>query len=164
MPDTTIRHTIVLPAAHQRVWLALCDSSRFGTWFGADFDAPFVAGQPALGRIAPTRVDPAIARLQEPFAGNPLALSIDTIDPMHKFAFRWHPFPVGPAAPAADEPMTQVTFTLAQADDGIELTVTETGFEALPPARREPAFNANNGGWAHQMQLIARYLSGDFDR
>jgi hypothetical protein len=39
------------------------------------------------------------------------------------------------------------------------LTVTESGFDKLPPERRAKAFAANEGGWTHQMELIRKYLA-----
>jgi len=39
------------------------------------------------------------------------------------------------------------------------LTVTETGFDRLPDARRAEAFAANERGWAKQMELIEKYLA-----
>jgi hypothetical protein len=54
--------------------------------------------------------------------------------------------------------MTRIVFELHDAPDGILLTVTESGFDALPPERREKALAANADGWAHQMMLIAKYL------
>jgi hypothetical protein len=58
----------------------------------------------------------------------------------------------------ASESMTRIVFELHDAPDGILLTVTESGFDALPPERREQAVAANDDGWAHQMMLIAKYL------
>jgi hypothetical protein len=39
------------------------------------------------------------------------------------------------------------------------LTVTESGFDQIPEARRARAFEMNSGGWAEQLQNIARYVS-----
>jgi uncharacterized protein YndB with AHSA1/START domain len=164
MSHPIIRKSIILNAPRARVWQAICEARLFGVWFGAAFEGPFVAGQIARGRIVPTRVDPEVARLQEPHAGTPLTILIETIDPMRSFSFRWHPFALGPAQDYAEETMTLVTFTLADCEGGVLLTVTETGFDDLPPARRGPAFEANSGGWAHQMRLIERYLTGNFDQ
>lgn len=164
MSDTIVRHSIVLPASRERVWQAISDSRRFGTWFGAAFDGPFVAGQAATGQIVPTKVDPDVARLQEPYAGTRLEIVIAAIIPLHTFAFRWHPFALGPAEDYVDEPTTLVSFDVAEAGADIQLTVTETGFDDLPPARRDAAFAANNGGWAHQVRLIERYLVDGFDQ
>jgi hypothetical protein len=38
------------------------------------------------------------------------------------------------------------------------LTVTESGFDQIPLARRAKAFTANEGGWGKVMKLIEKYL------
>ena len=67
METNRIEKKMVLKAARDRVWRAISDPTRFGQWFGVEIDGPFVAGQDVVGRIAPTKVDPDVARLQEPY-------------------------------------------------------------------------------------------------
>jgi len=50
-------------------------------------------------------------------------------------------------------------FELADADGAILLTITESGFDAIPLARRARAFAANDGGWSAQLRLIVKYLA-----
>ena len=57
------------------------------------------------------------------------------------------------------EPSTLVAFVLEEVQDGTRLTVTESGFDQIPIERRAKAFAANEGGWAAQMKLIAKYLA-----
>jgi hypothetical protein len=38
------------------------------------------------------------------------------------------------------------------------LTITESGFDRIPLARRAKAFTANEGGWSMAMKLIAQYV------
>jgi hypothetical protein len=52
-----------------------------------------------------------------------------------------------------------VVFTLEKAPDGVRLTVTESGFDQIPLARRAKAFSANEGGWALVIKLIEEYLA-----
>jgi hypothetical protein len=78
---------------------------------------------------------------------------------MERFSFRWHPYAIDPTIDYSKEPTTLVTFELAKADDGILLTITESGFEQIPAARRSQAFEANDGGWTHQTKLIEKYLA-----
>jgi len=56
------------------------------------------------------------------------------------------------------EPMTLIEFDLADAAGGILLTITESGFDQIPLARRAKAFKANEGGWEMQTRLIEKYL------
>jgi hypothetical protein len=58
---------------------------------------------------------------------------------MNLFSFHWHPDAVDPTSDYSREPMTLVTFELQDAQDGILLTITESGFEKLPAARRAQA-------------------------
>jgi len=156
--ETTIEKHIVVRASRARVWRAIADSKEFGTWFGMRIDGPFVAGRIVRGVIAPTEVDPEVAAMQKPHEGTPVALTIETMEPEHVFAFRWHPSAVDEATDYSAEPTTLVTFTLADDGTGCSVTVTESGFEHIPLARRAAAFTSNDGGWTAQMRLIARYL------
>src|SRR5689334_9322166 len=157
MSSDRIEKHVTLRAPRVRVWRALTDSQQFGTWFGVELDGPFVAGQRVTGRITPTKVDPENARLQEPYRGARFECTIERIEPMDLFSFRWHPFAIDPAVDYSAEPMTLVTFELA--DDGgghTSLRITESGFDQIPLERRAQAFAANEGGWAKQSELIAR--------
>jgi uncharacterized protein YndB with AHSA1/START domain len=159
METNRIEKKIVLKATRERVWQAISDSARFGTWFGVEFDGPFIAGTWMSGRIVPTKVNPEVAKLQEPHRGTRFQIFVELIEPMERFSFRWHPYAIDPAIDYSKEPTTLVTFELAKADDGILLTITESGFEQIPAARRSQAFEANDGGWTHQAKLIEKYLS-----
>jgi len=138
--------------------MAITDPVQFGAWFGVEFEGPFEAGHEAIGKIVPTRVDPEVARLQEPHRGTAFRIMVERIEPMHLFSFRWHPYAVDPSVDYGAEAMTLVSFTLEDHDDGVLLTITETGFDQLPLARREEAWKANTGGWEHQARLIAKYI------
>ncbi|HLK89065.1 MAG TPA: SRPBCC family protein [Polyangia bacterium] len=157
-PDRIVKQ-ILLRAPRDRVWRAISDAREFGSWFGVELDGPFVAGAPLAGRMVPTTVDPEVARMQEPFRGARFELVVDRVEPPRLFSFRWHPFAVEPDFDYGQEPMTLVTFELAEAPGGTELTLTESGFDRLPPGRRRPAFSANDEGWAKQMSLVEKYLA-----
>jgi uncharacterized protein YndB with AHSA1/START domain len=158
VPDR-IEKKILLRAPVSRVWRAISDAREFGTWFGVEFGGPFVAGAPLRGRITPTKVDPEVAKLQEPHAGATFDVTIERIEPQRVFSFRWHPFAIDPSVDYAKEPATLVTFELAEAEGGTLLTITESGFDRIPLERRAKAFGANEGGWEHQSRLIAKYLA-----
>ncbi|HEY4180682.1 MAG TPA: SRPBCC family protein [Kofleriaceae bacterium] len=159
MSTDRIEKDTVLRAPREKVWRALTDATQFGEWFGCKLDGPFVAGQNVTGHIVPTTVDPDVAKLQEPHRGFPIAWQIDRIEPMTLFSFRWHPFAIDPKVDYSGEPMTLVTFELADAAEGTSLRITETGFEKIPLERRARAFAANDGGWAHQAELLGKYLT-----
>jgi uncharacterized protein YndB with AHSA1/START domain len=151
-----LQKTATLKAPLVKVWSAISDSAAFGTWFGMTLEGPFVEGQTVAGKIAKTRVDDEVAKQQEPYVGMPCDLMIERIVPLKLFAFRWHPGAdpeVGPNAPT-----TLVTFELEEVAGETRLTITESGFDALPLERRAKAFAENEGGWEAQLGLIAKYL------
>jgi len=153
-----IEKQILLRAPLARVWRAISDAREFGSWFGIEFDGSFSPGARLTGRVTPTTVDPEVARLQEPHRGKTAAFVIDKVEPKRLFSFKWHPFAIDPAIDYSKEPMTLVEFVLREQSDGTLLTITESGFDQIPLARRAAAFEANDGGWTHQAQLIRKYL------
>jgi uncharacterized protein YndB with AHSA1/START domain len=156
MSSDRIEKQVVLRAPLDRVWRAISDSGQFGQWFGVRIDGPFVAGASVTATITPTTVDEEVARLQEPHAGNRSTWQVVTVEPRRRLAFRWHPCPG--ETDVEDEPTTLVEFTLVETTDGVLLTIVESGFDALPASRQSSAFEANTGGWAHQVRLVGKYL------
>ncbi|HVR19083.1 MAG TPA: SRPBCC family protein [Polyangiaceae bacterium] len=164
MSDTDrIQKKVVLRAARERVWRAISDPSEFGSWFGVEFDGPFVAGSNVKGRIVPTQVDAEVAKSQAPYAGMAFDFTVDRIEPMRLFSFRWHPFAIDPNVDYSGEPTTLVVFELAEVSGGTELTITESGFDRIPLERRAKAFSMNAEGWTAQAKLIEKYLSKPAD-
>jgi uncharacterized protein YndB with AHSA1/START domain len=142
-----IEKSIELNAPIARVWRALTDHREFGEWFRVKLEGPFVPGQVTKGQIT----YPGYEHLR-------MEVVVERMVPERVFSFRWHPAAVDPAVDYSGEPSTLVEFTLEQTAAGTRLRVTESGFDALPAARREEAFRGNEGGWAEQMQNIATYV------
>ena len=151
--------TTVLKAPHDRVWRAISDARQFGTWFGVDIAGAFSPGARLAAAITPTRVDPVVARAQEPHAGKRFEIVVDKIEPMTLFSFRWHPYAIDSGVDHSAEPMTLVEFQLEEVAGGTRLTITESGFDRIPLERRAKAFAANDGGWTKQAELIEKYLA-----
>jgi len=156
--DRIVKKT-VLRAARARVWRAIANAREFGTWFGVELDGEFAAGLRLTGRIVATKVDPEIAKAQEPYVGTPFEIVVDRVEPERLLSFHWHPYAIDPKVDYSAEPMTLVTFELAATEGGTELTITESGFDKIPLARRAEAFASNEGGWAAQAELVAKYLA-----
>lgn len=154
-----IEKNVLLRASLDRVWRAISDAEEFGRWFGVRFDGAFVAGTSVTGAITPTIVDEEIAKRQEPHNGVQSTWQIVAVEPQRRFAYRWHPFAVDPETDYRQEPTTLVEFTLAETPDGVLLTIVESGFDAIPAARRKDSYEANSEGWAIQTDLVRRYLS-----
>jgi uncharacterized protein YndB with AHSA1/START domain len=154
-----IEKKVLLRVPRARVWRAISDAQQFGSWFGVAFEGDFVVGTRLVGRILPTQVDAEIAKMQQPYAGTIFECYIERIEPMQLFSFRWHPYAVEPGVDYGEEPMTLVTFELDEVSEGTQLTITESGFDRIPLARRVAAFEADREGWEMQTRLIEKYLA-----
>jgi uncharacterized protein YndB with AHSA1/START domain len=158
MNTDRIEKSILLHAPRERVWRALSDSAEFGAWFGIQFDAPFAPGTTMHGVIVPTTVNAEVANAQKPYAGMPVEITIEQMDPGRLFSFRWHPGAVERGVDYSFEPTTLVVFGLEEVANGVMLTVTESGFDRIPLARRARAFAGNEQGWGMVVKLIEEYL------
>lgn len=144
-----IEKTAVLRAPRSRVWRALTNAGEFGTWFGAVFTGEFAEG----AVLRATITSPGYEHLT-------MEIRIVRIEPERHFAFRWHPDAVDLTKDYSGEPTTLVEFTLEDVPGGTRLTVVESGFDALPPGRRDEAFRSNSQGWDEQLQNVARHVAG----
>jgi uncharacterized protein YndB with AHSA1/START domain len=144
-----IEKHITLRAARSRVWRALTDSQEFGSWFGVALDGTFRPKSVVSGRIT-----------IKGFENVTFQITIERIDPESYFSYRWHPYAIDPDVDYSKEPTTLVEFRLEElADGGTSLTVIESGFNRIPLERRAKAFQMNDGGWAQQMENIARHVA-----
>jgi uncharacterized protein YndB with AHSA1/START domain len=157
--ENRIEKNVLLRVPQSRVWRAIRDPKEFGSWFGMEVDGQFSPGKKVKGRIVPTTVDPEIAKQQRQYEGLSFELAIDRVEPERHFSFHWHPAAVDREVDYAHEPTTLVSFELEKIPDGVILTVTESGFDRLPPERRAEAFASNEEGWAKQMELIKKYVA-----
>ena len=158
MSTDRIEKKILLRGPLKRVWQALSDSNEFGRWFGVQFEGPFTPGAHVRGRIIGTAVDADVAKAQKQYAHVPFEITIERIDPERLLSFRWHPHAVEPGIDYSQEPTTLIVFTLEPRKDGVLLTVTESGFDQIPLARRAKAFEANEQGWGVVVKLLEKHL------
>ena len=142
-----IEKQIDIKAPVARVWRAIADHREFGTWFRVEMEGPFVAGKEARGRITYPGKEHLV-----------MTVTVQRIEPERLFSFTWHPYAIDPDTDYSLEAPTLVEFILQPAADGTRLTVVESGFDALPTHRRDLAFRMNEGGWAIQVQNIARHV------
>jgi uncharacterized protein YndB with AHSA1/START domain len=142
MTDRIEKH-IDIAAPVERVWRALTDHEEFGAWFRVKLDGPFVLGGLSSGHIT----YPGYEHLK-------WEARVVAMDSPQVFAFTWHPYAVDPDQDYSDEPTTRVEFRLEPTAGGTRLTVTESGFDAIPETRRDEALRMNEGGWEEQVRNI----------
>ena len=143
-----IERKILLNASRKKVWDALTNAEQFGKWFGVALEGKtFVEGQSIEAPITYPGYEHVVWKA-----------SIEKILPQTLFAFRWHPFAVDKNVDYDKETPTLVEFTIEDHAPGILLRVVESGFNAVPEARRQKAFKMNSRGWDEQMGNIENYL------
>src|SRR5437773_749323 len=158
MDTDRIEKKVLLRAPRKRVWRAISDTAEFGKWFGVKFDGPFAPGASMRGVIVGTTVNAEVAKAQREHKDIPFEITIEQMEPERLFSFRWHPFAVERGVDYSVEPTTLVVFALEEVASGVMLTVTESGFDQVPLARRTKAFKANEHGWGMIEKLIEEYL------
>ena len=148
----SVERSIVINAPRERVWLALSDAEKFGTWFGANLKGQtFESGKRVRGPMASANCGHDKAYFDA---------VLERIEPQDVLAYSWHPYAVDPAIDYAQEESTLVTFTLSDAPgNGTLLTVLETGFDKVPPHRRQEAYRMHSGGWEAQLKNVMRYVT-----
>lgn len=153
-PATTtdrIEEQVLLRQPRERVWRALTDPDELGAWFGIDLAGVTIA--PGAHVVRHFTV-PGHEHLY-------FDVIVDEVVPGRRFSWRWHPNAANPLVDYSDEPYTLVTFTLEDAaEGGTLLRVVESGFDALPDARRASSMLGNSQGWRTQLQTrLPGYLA-----
>jgi uncharacterized protein YndB with AHSA1/START domain len=144
-----IERKILLKASPARVWRALSNAEELGKWFGVKLEGKtFAAGKRVQGQVT----HPGYEHLV-------WDVVIERMEPERILSWRWHPAPLEPGADYAKEPTTLVTFELQAAQGGTLLTIVESGFDAVPPARRLDAFRLNSSGWDQQIKNIEKHVA-----
>lgn len=144
-----IEKSHTLKAPRPKVWHALTTAEQFGTWFRVKLHGEFETGQTIRGNTT----YPGYEHVQ-------FEATVETMEPEHLFAYRWHPYAVDPDVDYSTEPTTLVTYTLEEIDGGTLLTVVESGFDALPATRRDIALRMNTPGWEEQLRNISAHVGG----
>jgi uncharacterized protein YndB with AHSA1/START domain len=148
MTPNSIEKRTILAAPLSRVWRAISDAREFGTWFRMDLDREFAEGVRVHSRVTA----PGYEHLQG-------ELVVERIVPPAYLSYRWHPHAVDPARDYSNEPMTLVEFELAEVPGGTQLTIRESGFDALPPGRGLEALRQNGAGWEAQLSNVSRHVA-----
>ena len=131
----------------ERVWRALTDYKEFGEWFRVKLDGPFVGGEVSTGHIT----YPGYEHLK-------WEATIKQIEPPRLFSMTWHPYVIDPNVDYSGETPTLVEFRLEPTSTGTRLTVTESGFDAVPKHRMPEAMRMNEGGWEEQVKNIKTHV------
>src|SRR5689334_23770644 len=146
--ENQIEKRVELSVPVARVWRALTDHREFGEWFRVKLEGPFVPGKVSRGRVTHPGYEHVVWQA-----------TVKDLKPESLFSFTWHPYAIDPQVDYSQEQPTLVEFTLDETANGTRLTVTESGFNAIPAHRRDEAFRMNSQGWAIQVERVADYVA-----
>jgi uncharacterized protein YndB with AHSA1/START domain len=145
-----IEKQALLRAPRSRVWRAITNPRELGSWFGIALDdaITFAPGVHVQGQVT----HPGYEHLT-------WDVTIEQLEPERLFSWCWHPGAVEPGYDYSSEPTTLVVFELAEVADGTMLTITESGFDSIPLARRGDAYRGNEDGWEQQLSAISQHVA-----
>lgn len=152
MSKDRVEKVIELRAPRSRVWRAISTGKEFGAWFGLGSPLELVGKfEPGAQIMGKWTVDGR--------AVNEHFCTIDKVEPETFLSFDWIPYELAPGEDIAGHPRTRVEFRLEEIPHGTRLTVSESGFDKLPPDKQyKRAENAR--GWAVQVHAIAQHVLG----
>ena len=142
----SITKTTHVRAPLDRVWRAISDHREFGEWFRVALDQPFEAGTESTGKMT-----------YPGYEGYPWRAQVVAVEEPHRLAYEWVPGSDGGDDEFNAGLRTTVEFQLQEEGDGTRVTITETGFDKVPEARRESALRDNTGGWDEQADTLREY-------
>ncbi len=146
--EDSIVKTVELDASPARVWQALTNHEEFGRWFRVRLDGPFVPGTVSTGRIT-----------YPGHEGAPWRATVERMDHERLFSFRWPVYDEALGDDLSQRPTTLVEFRQEPTETGTRLTITESGFSALPDPVRLNVLRGNTRGWDIQSGHITAHLS-----
>jgi uncharacterized protein YndB with AHSA1/START domain len=147
MTDRIIK-TIELKAPVSRVWRALADHNEFAQWFRVKLDGPFKPGGVSTGKMT-----------HPGYEHYPWLATVERMEHERLLSFRWHHDDQKSGLDVSKQPTTLVEFRLEPTADGTQLTITESGFEALPDPRGLEMLRRNTEGWNIQANNIAAHVT-----
>ena len=141
MEKLIVKRTIWIAAPRERVWQAITNAEEIQRWWGDYWEIPGleVNGVVKFG----SEEDPMLA-------------TIAVLNKPREFAIQWPPQPQYHSIPAFTR------YILEEEDGGTLLTVTETGFEALPDDIRQEQFERTAQGYATVLADLKAYLQEEF--
>lgn len=134
----TIERSITITASLERVWDLVTEP---GWWVPTD--------APVTAERAPGAV---VVRESEKWGRFPV--EVVELRPMTYAAFRWSSaFPGGDLTPGRT---TLIEFTVTPADEGVVVSVLESGFAKLeaPDEVKNESFESNSGGWTAELDSL----------
>ncbi len=139
MEKITVERSIWINAPRERVWEAITNADVIQQWWGDYWEIPALQ----VG-----------ATLKFGDADDPILATIATIDPPREFRIQW------PPQEQYHHIEVFTTFLLQEELGGTRITVTESGFEALPDDIRQTRIDQTSAGYTTVLGDLKALLEG----
>jgi uncharacterized protein YndB with AHSA1/START domain len=139
MEALTVERSVWIAAPREQVWQAITDDEQINQWWGGDDHWEITA----LHVGAPVTFG---------HGDDAMIATIAVLDPPRQFAIQW------PPQPQYHSISMRTSYILAEENGGTRVTVTETGFEALPDDIRHQRFEQTAKGYATVLQELKAHL------
>lgn len=140
MDALAVESSIWIAAPRERVWHAITEPEHLEQWYapGCPWEIPAL-------RVGATvtfhNTDTDVQRG-----------TIEIVAPPRQFTLHWQPDQMYPAAAMLN------TFCLDDKNNGTQVTVTQTGYEALPDDVRQTWFTMDAGAYTAIVEQLKAYL------
>lgn len=138
MQPIDVERSIWIRAPREQVWRAVTQAEQIMRWWSNDH-----------WEISVLEVGAAV-RFGNP--ADPLRARVAVVEPPRVFAIRWEPHPLNHATAML------TTFRLEEQDGGTLVTVTESGYEALPEDVRQRRLETAGRGYAAVLASLKTYV------
>jgi uncharacterized protein YndB with AHSA1/START domain len=140
MEKMTVERSIWIDAPRERVWQAITTSEQIRQWWGDYWE------------ISSLQVG---ATVKFGDAADPMLATVAVAEAPREFSIQWPP----------QEQYHHIeiftTFLLAEENGGTRVTVTETGFEALPEDIRQKRYDSTAQGYETVLADLKAFVEGE---
>jgi uncharacterized protein YndB with AHSA1/START domain len=136
--NLAIERSVWIAAPRERVWRAITEPEQLVQWF-----------LPAMPGVQINRDADGKLALNMGFMVADFAM-LDSMTPPHQMTTRSLP-----------DLLLATTYTLEEDNNGTKVTVTMTGFEALPEGEREDRFHLSGAAWDDALANLKAHIAGE---
>lgn len=137
MEQLTVRQSILIPTSRERVWQAITEPEQIAQWLLP----PALGAQLKLSAGGELHMD--MFGMEVPLA------TLEIIEPSQRVTTYGLP-----------DRLIATTYVLGEEDGGTCVTVTMTGFEALPENARQDRLGPSGAAWEKGLANLKAYLAG----
>jgi uncharacterized protein YndB with AHSA1/START domain len=140
-----ITREIVIKASKERVYTAITDPKQIVNWFPDAIEGSLAVGERPILSFGEHGKN---------------QIYVEAAQPHDYFAYRWMPGGADSLGDTLTKPNTLVEFRLTENEGRTTVTMTESGFAALPSEMAERSFNQNSGGWDYMLGRLEKQFTG----